>query len=369
MFCRACGSDIGNAKKCPNCGYNANKDASLNPQVKEDKILVTVDEVKKFELLKIGLYALVLILGLSLLFLPICKASEPESLEELVILVAKVEEKGNANFSYYDETVMIFEQLFNEYSTISLHTLFNSNMWFFGILIVFFITFVVQGLCGIIKSVKAINNAEKTRIAYSLHVDAFPKGKVIEVPLLLNVWIAMIGVVWDRWNPFGKKILCRSFGSPSFFDFSNCLPGFWMIILLFVGILALKIYINGVDTVAQKTVSIRRKQRRERNKEENQKAHQKYLERQKEKEAKQFAQEKNSNDREDASTTKQEETNNQIETTFNETKVENDKASVPTSANSNVSSADELLKYKSLLDQGIITQEEFDAKKKQLLGL
>ena len=33
------------------------------------------------------------------------------------------------------------------------------------------------------------------------------------------------------------------------------------------------------------------------------------------------------------------------------------------------SSADELKKYKELLDSGILTQEEFDAKKKQLLGL
>ena len=33
------------------------------------------------------------------------------------------------------------------------------------------------------------------------------------------------------------------------------------------------------------------------------------------------------------------------------------------------SSADELKKYKELLDLGVITQEEFDAKKKQLLGL
>ena len=33
------------------------------------------------------------------------------------------------------------------------------------------------------------------------------------------------------------------------------------------------------------------------------------------------------------------------------------------------SNADELKKYKELLDSGIITQEEFDAKKKQLLGL
>jgi hypothetical protein len=34
-----------------------------------------------------------------------------------------------------------------------------------------------------------------------------------------------------------------------------------------------------------------------------------------------------------------------------------------------ISSAEELLKFKKLLDDGIITQEEFDAKKKQLLGL
>lgn len=34
-----------------------------------------------------------------------------------------------------------------------------------------------------------------------------------------------------------------------------------------------------------------------------------------------------------------------------------------------ISSAEEIAKFKQLLDQGIITQEEFDAKKKQLLGL
>ena len=33
------------------------------------------------------------------------------------------------------------------------------------------------------------------------------------------------------------------------------------------------------------------------------------------------------------------------------------------------STVDEILKYKNLLDQGAMTQEEFDAKKKQLLGL
>ena len=31
--------------------------------------------------------------------------------------------------------------------------------------------------------------------------------------------------------------------------------------------------------------------------------------------------------------------------------------------------ADQLVKYKDLLDKGVISREEFDAKKKQLLGL
>lgn len=34
-----------------------------------------------------------------------------------------------------------------------------------------------------------------------------------------------------------------------------------------------------------------------------------------------------------------------------------------------LSAADEIKKYKELLDSGVITQEEFDTKKKQLLGL
>ena len=37
--------------------------------------------------------------------------------------------------------------------------------------------------------------------------------------------------------------------------------------------------------------------------------------------------------------------------------------------NNATSNADELKKFKDLLDSGVITQEEFDAKKKQLLGL
>ena len=46
--------------------------------------------------------------------------------------------------------------------------------------------------------------------------------------------------------------------------------------------------------------------------------------------------------------------------------MESQKSATQTAA---ISSADELKKFKDLLDSGIISQEEFDAKKKQLLGL
>ena len=38
-------------------------------------------------------------------------------------------------------------------------------------------------------------------------------------------------------------------------------------------------------------------------------------------------------------------------------------------AQDQTSGADEILKYKNLLDAGIITSEEFEAKKKQILNL
>ena len=42
---------------------------------------------------------------------------------------------------------------------------------------------------------------------------------------------------------------------------------------------------------------------------------------------------------------------------------------IPSTSITSTSSAEELKKYKELLDTGVITQEEFDAKKKQLLDL
>lgn len=68
---------------------------------------------------------------------------------------------------------------------------------------------------------------------------------------------------------------------------------------------------------------------------------------------------------------------NDVYTTMNNLLIERQKeksAAVPvtpvaSTSNSSSGTADELLKYKELLDNGVLTQEEFDTKKKQLLGL
>jgi len=60
---------------------------------------------------------------------------------------------------------------------------------------------------------------------------------------------------------------------------------------------------------------------------------------------------------------------NVLESTLTQMLASQQQSEVATSAAPQISSADELAKFKALLDNGVITQEEFDAKKKQLLGL
>ncbi len=52
-----------------------------------------------------------------------------------------------------------------------------------------------------------------------------------------------------------------------------------------------------------------------------------------------------------------------------QTHILNYRPTVVAASSAPTSDADEILKFKSLLDSGIITQDEFEAKKKQLLGV
>lgn len=59
----------------------------------------------------------------------------------------------------------------------------------------------------------------------------------------------------------------------------------------------------------------------------------------------------------------------EIHKTISDLIIERQKKSVHTETVATPATTDELKKYKELLEDGVITQEEFDAKKKQLLGL
>ena len=63
--------------------------------------------------------------------------------------------------------------------------------------------------------------------------------------------------------------------------------------------------------------------------------------------------------------------NNEAEKVYNflQKRIDEIKSSKAVPAVPKTSSSDELIKFKQLLDSGVITQAEFDAKKKQLLGL
>lgn len=60
--------------------------------------------------------------------------------------------------------------------------------------------------------------------------------------------------------------------------------------------------------------------------------------------------------------------NNEIHAVLDNLKSSNAQESIPQPP-ANTSAADEILKFKGLVDSGIITRDEFEAKKKQLLGL
>ena len=60
--------------------------------------------------------------------------------------------------------------------------------------------------------------------------------------------------------------------------------------------------------------------------------------------------------------------NNTIHVVLDKIKKDNSQSEKASSASS-ISVADEILKFKNLFDMGAITQEEFEAKKKQILGL
>ena len=59
----------------------------------------------------------------------------------------------------------------------------------------------------------------------------------------------------------------------------------------------------------------------------------------------------------------------EIHNAISELLINQQKTEAKTTVEVKSSNADELKKYKELFDSGVITQEEFDAKKKQLLGL
>ena len=345
----------------------------LSEPLQEDQILIKTEEVKSLELAKIRFFAVIAIIGLFLLFVPLYKPSfgvksfedavEPYvsfffgtssqaskknydvylSAEDAEKVEYLFEIKAKETYSYWDEAVYAFGQMFLKQSPINLYDIFTSALGFFWLIIVLLISCIIQGVFEITKSVRNLIYVEKTRMKYAMHIEKDRKQDLIKAHQVYHVLIAAGCILVDRWIPFGGKILERRLGVEHFFSFSNCLLTFWIAIALVIVLFALKFDKEVLDLRIKDEISKRWKQRK--NKQDNERARQKKQERQKD-----MAEIKHEN-------------NDTIPK-------ENERKSVLASnVDDHTSSADELVKYKSLLEQGIITQEEFDGKKKQLLGL
>lgn len=357
----------------------------LNHPLQEDEILIKTEEVKSFELAKIKFYAVLAIIGLFLLFIPIFRStpllerasSFEETVEEIMdpfvsfffgkstqespknynaFLSAEdakkveylIEIQAKEKYSYWDEIVYVSGQLFLKQSPVNLYDIFTSALGLFWLVIVLLVVLIIQGVRGIIKSIRNINCIEKTRMEYAMRIEKNRKQDLIKLHKVYHVWLLAACVLIDRWIPFGGKLSVRRLGVERFFNFSNCLLTFWIALALFVVLFVVKFNTEVLDLRVKDEVSKRWKQRK--NKQDNERARQKKQKEQRAEQAKQL--EISSEDKNIGGTTNE--------------RSKNEDAFVSNEAAEGV---DELLKYKSLLNEGIITQEEFDAKKKQLLGL
>ena len=322
---------MGKEKVCPNCGYNERKDISVNSNISDDKIFITIEEARKLELIKLGLSVLIVVLGLLLLFLPIFEISI-DSFEDILNMNAEdfealMQNEGELKFSYYNEAKLVFEQIFEKDSSVNLHDVLFSSLVVFLALIILFVVWIIVGCIGIIKSIIALLDIKKTRIAYFMRAEKYPKESMLDLRSHIDVVLFVIFVSVDSYMAFGSDIVYRKLVPMGLFDFSNFSLLFIPIIIIAVAFFVFKFWAEKFDVIVRKNISQRRKAKKEENKKENEEAHQRNV---KQKEIQQ--------------TTK---------------KSENQSASV----------AEEIKKYAVLLEEGIITQEEFDQKKKELLRL
>ena len=356
----------------------------LNHPLQEDEILIKTEEVKSFELAKIKFYAVFVIIGLFLLFVPVFKPfmmENPPSFEKTVeefvdplasFFLGKSTQESTKNYdsflsdedakkaeylfeiqeketySYWDEIVYVSGQLFLKQSPVNLYDIFTSALGFFWLVIVLCVVLIVQGIRGIVKSVRNINCIEKTRMEYAMRIEKNRKQDLIKLHKVYHVWLLAACVLIDRWIPFGGKLSVRRLGVDRFFNFSNCLLTFWIALVLFIVLFVVKFNTEVLDLRVKDEVSKRWKQRK--NKQDNERARQK---KQKEQRAEQSKQMDFSSEGKNIVGITNEQSKNEVALASNEA----------------AEGVDELLKYKSLLNEGIITPEEFDAKKKQLLGL
>ncbi len=286
MFCKNCGTKMGNEKICPNCGYNEKKDISINSNFNESKLFINAEEAKKLELTKVAVNALVVILGLVLLFLPIFQSPLNDLQDflnmDLEDFESMLKNDGLIRFSYYEEAKLVFNQVFDKNSSVNLYELFLSPLFGLWLLIVCFIYWIISGSVAIIKSLLALQDIDRLRISYFMRFEKYQKDPILQLRGNFDIVIFFIATVFDGFLAYGTKSIHRKMIARGVFNFSNFSPFFILAVLIVIAFFGLKFWYNNYDEELKKNIAKRRKQRKEQNKKENEEAHKRNLERKKE---------------------------------------------------------------------------------------
>lgn len=310
---------------------------------------------------------IVVLLGLCILFLPIFKSpllykNDPKDadLEYLSLLLEDaLKGKSKKSFSEANEMGLIFKQMGKDGVDMRFGDLFKTSIGAYWVMILLTLATIASGTYGIVKSSMALANIEETRLKRHKNHEKFPEHPIVNPYGFFEFALVIVFVLIDGFTSMGSDLVVRRLPRGDLFalNVSRFAWPFLIVLLLAIAYVVVNIKTRMLDSVIKAQIPIRRKARKAENRRQNEASQRKNLEK-KMAAAQSVA----------TAPTQPKEGSTSPEQTSN--KPITPPAAEQTSRTHAVASPiEEIKQYKELLDSGIITEEEFNTKKKQLMGL
>lgn len=300
MFCRNCGTDMGNNAFCPNCGAQAFQEPQINNMgdyfsssnsnqtVNKEKVnalLLTGEETKKIEYYKIAVASLMLLFIVVAIFCPIFKSSIATMFAEDIeleshkhygdgVTVITIPHNGinadfysgKSTFSYFDEIRMIYKQIVHERSNVNISDIFGP-LGLVVAVVVGSLIFICDAVVLLIESIMNINDIEKARKKYNDRIHKYRHDNIIDFTDASNGLMCLMAIVLllDGFMAGGSKIVFRRMRDVGFGDFSNFTWLALVVPVIIFAIFVVKHLAKKYDKELRKVVSQRKKEIKEEN--------------------------------------------------------------------------------------------------------